>query len=475
MINILTKYNETDVKLIGNKAINLLKMAKHGINIPETWIYESTVPIKVLKEAELYREGVELKDFKQACEVFDNLSEQKVKAIKEDVMEFVSTHTGTFALRSSNSAEDIVHKSFAGAFRSKINVKKPMSIVDSIIDIWKSSFNDTVYELCLKYDIDKIEPCIVIIQKMINAEVGGIAFKMKDRCIVHAGFGMTKGAVDNTYEPDCWVIEDGRIIDRIKGRKQKGVYPVHTRTTPLAGEKFPFIYLNTNYSGIVSSSIEQSLVTINIPCKISKQFALFDEQVYDLYNVFESAGIYGKIYNYDIEWCLDHSGEIFLLQIREAIDSLVTYTKGENAIPLVSGRATGIVKYVGSYEDAKCFLEGTIVAAKKIDGPVLHAVSKAKGCIIETLELFSHSAIIARELGIPTIGVEDVKKIRQGSVYSIDGNIGEYYEIETKEMVEQAQSICAEEITPICNITRNIADCFIKLPTEWKVIERERT
>lgn len=469
MIRNLEKYNFKDGKIIGNKAVNLLKLTSYGVTTPETWVYEATIPIELLKSAGLYQEGVQLEDFNLARSYFDNLPRCNLEKIKCDVMQYLSEHRGiAFVLRSSNSLEDGLNKSFAGAFMSKININKPTCLLDAIIEIWKSSFSDIVYELCLKYKIERVDPCAVIIQKLVNAQIGGIAVKLNDKCILHAGYGLTKGAVDDVYEPDCWVVnEDGIIADEIKGKKSKAVYPVFTRTTPLMGEAYS---IASNWVGTVCSNLEKSTITVNLPAEASEKMSLTHEQVYKLYRTFEYAAQRCKKNNYDIEWCLDQFGELYLLQIREVSNSFLNYRKGENAMPLAPGTAMGVIKYIGRYEDAQNFPNDAIILAKKIDGAVLHVISKARGCIIESSELLSHSAIIARELGVPSIGIEDIAEIKKNEMYFIDGNKGEYFEVgEEVNVIEPSFSDDRKEEQPQFGIIKKIAEYLIKTPKEWEV------
>jgi pyruvate,water dikinase len=71
-------------------------------------------------------------------------------------------------------------------------------------------------------------------------------------------------------------------------------------------------------------------------------------------------------------------------------------------------------------------IKGKILCTVRTDPGWAPIFPMIKGLIVERGSMLSHSAVIARELGIPTIvGVPDItKKLKTGQKIKMDGEIG---------------------------------------------------
>ena len=74
-------------------------------------------------------------------------------------------------------------------------------------------------------------------------------------------------------------------------------------------------------------------------------------------------------------------------------------------------------------------LNGEILVAEKTDPGWVPLYPSASGLLIERGSVLSHSAIVARELGLPTIvGVKDlIRKVKDGQVIKMDAGKGLVY------------------------------------------------
>lgn len=88
---------------------------------------------------------------------------------------------------------------------------------------------------------------------------------------------------------------------------------------------------------------------------------------------------------------------------------------------IVEGRVQVIIK-----PDSNLRLNGDIMVAKHTDPGWVVLFPSVSGLIIEKGSMLSHSAIVAREMGIPTVvGVKDVtRKLRTGDTVRLDGATG---------------------------------------------------
>ncbi len=116
--------------------------------------------------------------------------------------------------------------------------------------------------------------------------------------------------------------------------------------------------------------------------------------------------------------------------------SSVTHTVEEDhtlqGIGCCPGIVKGITKVVTSPYDAK--LNGEILVAERTDPGWVPLFPTASGILIERGSILSHSAIVARELGIPTIvGIKDLtKRIQTGYEVELDGGKGVVQILKTK-------------------------------------------
>jgi pyruvate,water dikinase len=116
------------------------------------------------------------------------------------------------------------------------------------------------------------------------------------------------------------------------------------------------------------------------------------------------------------------SGDLLKNKIRISDDPNLVY--GVSCCP---GSVTGVVRVAPTIEDAKD-LNGEILITKRTDPGWVPLFPNCAGLIIERGSLLSHSAVIARELGIPTIvgtSINVLKKFENGQKVELDATKGE--------------------------------------------------
>lgn len=94
-------------------------------------------------------------------------------------------------------------------------------------------------------------------------------------------------------------------------------------------------------------------------------------------------------------------------------------------VPCSAGEATGTALVIQSVEDAKD-VSDKILVTRMTDPGWVFLLTTAKGVISEKGSLLSHTAIISRELGVPSIvGVENLlETVKTGDLLHVDGNTG---------------------------------------------------
>jgi pyruvate,water dikinase len=97
--------------------------------------------------------------------------------------------------------------------------------------------------------------------------------------------------------------------------------------------------------------------------------------------------------------------------------------------PASGGKTEGIVKVLTSVDDFKKMEKGDIIVVYASSPAWTVPLLKAKALISEVGGILCHTAIVAREIGVPSVvGVDNATKIlKDGDVVKIDGELGEIY------------------------------------------------
>ena len=146
------------------------------------------------------------------------------------------------AVRSSAVGEDTAEASFAGIFRSHLNVCGLAALQAALIDIWASLDSPVASAYRQRLGIAAEMLMAVIVMPLLPAQAAGIAFTCdpvsgrEDRLIVHANWGLGESLVGGEAEGDEYVFGEDqedcwRLIDHKIGRKTCISLPVESGGT----------------------------------------------------------------------------------------------------------------------------------------------------------------------------------------------------------------------------------------------------
>ena len=373
-----------------------------------------------------------MENFEQVKKFFNEIPHDVYVDLFSDVENFLKQNKDIkrYAVRSSQLYEDGNDNSFSGLFYTKLNLSHVSDIVNAIVKCWRESFNIGVIEYSKKNEKFKAIPCSVIIQQFIFSNKSGVIFKLEDNTVLDCNYGLAKSIVDGNTGCDEWIISNKtkKILDYSNNKEFINI-PITKRINPAENEEI--IY--QNYNGLFPNEFNNTdnIIEVKLTNELKEKQTLNNDEIKDILDISEKISEILNIKYYDIEWTYDEKGNLYILQCRPLTRLFNTLkldnTKvGEFGIGLVNGEAIGKAIKVYDSKTAMQFEDGCILVTKRLSGNTLIAASKAKGCMIESKSPLSHSAIIARELGIPVIGNVSIDAIIEGKTYYINGRTGEY-------------------------------------------------
>ncbi|MBS4172859.1 phosphoenolpyruvate synthase [Bacillus sp. FJAT-49736] len=236
---------KTQLHLVGGKGLNLGELSRiQGLQIPEGFCITTVGYQKAFEKNEKFQAllnqltilKVEERD--QIGEISRKIRQLIIEAeIPSDVVNAVSDQLTQFgekhayAVRSSATAEDLPHASFAGQQDTYLNIKGKDAILQHISKCWASLFTDraVIYRIQNGFDHRHVY-LSVIVQKMIIPHASGILFTAdpvtSNRKVlsIDASFGLGEALVSGLVTPDCYKVQDGKIVEKMLATKKLAIY-----------------------------------------------------------------------------------------------------------------------------------------------------------------------------------------------------------------------------------------------------------
>jgi pyruvate,water dikinase len=306
--------SELDPSLIGGKAFNLAKLSRAGLPIPP-WFCLTTLVFRDLfnpvAAAELGRPAAPPSPDGDSAgaSVLRSAARriaEKTKSIRllpADTDALYRHFDSTFppgavvAVRSSAIGEDSAKDSFAGQLETFLYVTRE-SVQERAIACFASAFSERalLYRSLRAGGAARIEAA-VIIQLMVESTAAGVTFTAnpttgnENEMVVSAAYGLGEGVVAGLVESDTWLLdsESGRIRDQIIADK----------------------HLQVVFDGEAGSGTR----IVPVLPEPSRRPVLSDAQLAALHGLCRRVrDFYGT--PQDVEWAVDASGTIHLLQAR---------------------------------------------------------------------------------------------------------------------------------------------------------------
>ncbi|MBS3144240.1 hypothetical protein J4208_01510 [Candidatus Woesearchaeota archaeon] len=244
IIRTFTAITKDDVALAGGKGASLGEMTQAGIPVPQGFVLLSEAFERFIQETNLGAEidsllhkvkHEEMHTVERASEQIQALilQSQMPKDIANEVKKHFKTLGAKYvAVRSSATAEDSSTAAWAGQLDSYLNTTEE-KLLEHVQRCWASLFTPRAIFYRFEKDLHKTNISVaVVVQKMINSEISGIAFSVHpvtqdyNQLIIEAGFGLGEAIVSGTITPDSYVVEKQprRILEKNIVEQKRGLY-----------------------------------------------------------------------------------------------------------------------------------------------------------------------------------------------------------------------------------------------------------
>ncbi|NLU73991.1 phosphoenolpyruvate synthase [Streptomyces sp. HNM0575] len=137
---------------------------------------------------------------------------------------------GSYAVRSSATAEDLPTASFAGQQDTYLNVVGPEAVIGHVLRCWASLFSEraVTYRCRNGFDHRKVSMAVVV-QRMVFPDAAGVLFTAdpvtsnRKIATVEAGLGLGEALVSGLVPGDVHTVRDDRVVTTAVAAKQRSV------------------------------------------------------------------------------------------------------------------------------------------------------------------------------------------------------------------------------------------------------------
>jgi len=322
------------------------------------------------------------------------------------------------ALRSSALGEDSATSSFAGQYRSVLNVDR-----DSLLDAYKEVLASKYSPHAIAYRLNRgirdedIYMCVGCLE-MVPAISGGVVYTThpvaseNDFIHISATWGLPKTVVDGKAASDLFVID---------------------RTQPLTMVRKEIAEKVEQFVCFDGEGVCQMVLTENNqsqPSMTNDQAFLLAKQALEIETYYQTSQ--------DIEWAIDDHGRLIILQCRPlhsplararqeridkaAVDNEILFEGG--GITASSGAAAGPVFRVTKHADMLRFPEGAVLVTKQALPAWASLLNRTTAIITEEGGFAGHLASVAREFGVPALfGVSGImERLDDNDMVTVDAD-----------------------------------------------------
>ena len=366
MILNFDEIKKEDVLIAGGKGANLGEMTSAKINVPRGFVitaddyrdFLKENSIDIFIENEIRKSENDEKALLNAADDFrTKIKAGKFPKLLENAIREKYFNLGDnvrVAVRSSATAEDLPHASFAGQQETYLNVRGLDDVLEKVCSCYASLWGKraVIYRLHQGYDQSSVSIAVVI-QEMVESEKAGVLFtvnpvsKKENEMQINASYGLGESVVSGRVTADSYIVDkNGEIIEVAIGCKE---------TQIIYGEK------NT--------------VEVTVDDNDQKKRVLNDREISELINSGLKIEKHYKM-PMDIEWAIK-GDEVYILQARAitTLKSSTNYISEDNSVQKYT-KGKKINK--STREVMSFFLEKMPFAHRALDFDYLAAINDQK-------------------------------------------------------------------------------------------------
>ena len=346
---------------------------------------------------------------------------------------------GSFAVRSSATAEDLPDASFAGQQETFLNINGIDNILQAIREVFASLYNDRAIAYRVHKGFVHAEVALSAgVQRMVRSDLGaaGVMFTLDtesgfDKVVfITASYGLGETVVQGAVNPDEFYVDKRNLAAGRPAILRKAV----------GGKAIKMVFAQTRSAG-------KSTATVEVGAAERVRFSITDDEAEALARAAVTIERhYGR--PMDIEWGRDgQDQQLYILQARpetvksqeESTDRLRRYRLKQTSKVLATGRAIGQkigqgpVRLIQSAAEMARVQPGDVLVTEMTDPDWEPVMKRAAAIVTNRGGRTCHAAIIARELGIPAVvGCEDATRVLaegdQVTVSCAEGDTGHVYQ-----------------------------------------------
>ena len=195
-------------EIVGGKAMNLSLLKSKGFNVPHGWVLTTGLFDKILADSigknkiqQLKKDSFSKMD---AVKALSNLNLKIPKKLWKKITQSMNLSSQKkYAIRSSANVEDQAEYSFAGQFKTYLNINCNQ-IEQKVTRVIKSTFAPEVNLYLLNLGKTLAIKMAVVIQEMVAAEKSGVVFGKdvqtgdEDLIVIDVAAGSGEGVVEGT-------------------------------------------------------------------------------------------------------------------------------------------------------------------------------------------------------------------------------------------------------------------------------------
>jgi len=159
--------------------------------------------------------------------------------------------TPSVAVRSSAIDEDNIDASFAGQFKTLLNISGCENVVQAIIDCYQSAFSERVLTYRSQNQLTCSTAMSVLVQQMVPADMSSVVFSKNpinnnvNEIVINANWGLGESIVNGKVTPDTYIVNKHDLQVKEKIIAKKSIMSIHCPQEGIKDVEIPKVMYDT--------------------------------------------------------------------------------------------------------------------------------------------------------------------------------------------------------------------------------------